>query len=187
MRRHPELLDRGSALLLLVDVQERINAVMSDQAHLVRLEVLLDSCRALDVPVVATEQYPKGLGGTVESLAGRLESPPLEKMTFSCGGSPEIVAALDIAGRTQVVVTGIEAHVCVVQTALDLLEAGYRVQVPHDAVNSRRSADRDWALRRMTAAGAVVTSTESVLFELLGRCATDEFRAVTKLIKHLPV
>jgi len=183
----PNILRRADAVLLLVDVQERINAVMADQGHVPRLEVLLDACRELDVPVVASEQYPKGLGPTLPSLAERLERPPLEKATFSCGGDDAIVGALGETGRGSVVVTGIEAHVCVVQTVLDLLERGFAVHVPHDAVGSRRPADRDRALGRMAAAGAVVTATESVLFELLERCDTDAFRAVSKMVKRIPV
>jgi len=86
-----------------------------------------------------------------------------------------------------VIVTGIEAHVCVLQTVIDLLDDGFEVHVPHDAVNSRRPSDKHWALHRMSSAGAVITSTESALFELLKRCGTDEFRAVSKLVKQLPV
>lgn len=183
----PTTLRRADAVLLLVDVQERINAVMSDQGHVPRLEVLVDACRELAVPVVSSEQYPKGLGPTLPSLAERLERPPLEKATFSCGGDDAIVGALEATGRSSVVVTGIEAHVCVVQTVLDLLERGLAVHVPHDAVNSRRPADRTRALDRMAAAGATVTTTESVLFELLERCDAAAFRTVSKMVKRIPV
>ncbi len=184
---HPETLARSRAMLLVIDVQERINGVMADQGHVSRLETLVDAFRALGLPVIATEQYPKGLGPTLPSLAGRLPAPPLEKATFSCMREPEVAAALEAARSRQVVVTGIETHVCVTQTALDLLHAGFQVQVPHDAVNSRRARDREWALRRMAAAGAVITSTESALFELLERCGTDDFKAISKLVKNLPV
>ncbi len=184
---HPETMARSRAMLLVIDVQERINGVMADQRHVPRLEVLADAFSALDLPVVATEQYPKGLGPTLPALAGRLPRPPLEKATFSCLREAEVAAAIESARARQVVVTGIETHVCVAQTALDLLHAGFQVQVPHDAVNSRRSRDRDWALHRLQAAGAVITSTESVLFELLERCGTAEFKAVSSLVKRLPV
>jgi nicotinamidase-related amidase len=187
MSQLSSLLSRNEASLLVVDVQERINSVMSDQAHLARIEVLIDACAALGVPVVTTEQYPKGLGPTVAGLSNRLPSPPLVKDTFSCAREPAARAAIEVTGRTQVVVTGIEAHVCVLQTVLDLVGSGFRVHVPHDAVNSRRVADRDWALHRMAAAGAVVTATESALFELLERCGTDDFRAVARMIKDIPV
>lgn len=187
MIAHPDTLARSRAMLLVIDVQERINGVMADQGHLPRLEVLADAFSALSLPVIATEQYPKGLGATVPGLLGKLPEAPLEKATFSCMREPHVAAAIESAKARQVVVTGIETHVCVAQTALDLLNAGFQVQVPHDAVNSRRPRDRDWALHRLAAAGAVITSTESLLFELLERCATDDFRTISKLIKNLPV
>jgi len=173
--------------LLLIDVQERINGVMVDQSHLSRQQVLLEAFGVLDLPVVTTEQYPKGLGPTLPDLADRLPSPAVEKMTFSCARQPEAMQAIEATGRKQIVVTGIETHVCVLQTALDLLDRGYDVHVPHDAVNSRRAKDKEWALHRMLAAGAVITATESALFELLERCGTDQFKAVSKMIRNIPV
>ena len=183
----PHLLDRSAAVLLVIDVQERINAVMTDQGHLPRLEVLVEACRALGVPVVASEQYPKGLGATVEPLAGLLGNTPAAKDTVSCGRDPGLRAAVEATGRSQVICTGIETHVCVLQTALDLLEAGFRVHVPHDAVNSRRPADKHWALERLQASGAQITTTESALFELVERCDTPDFKTVATLVKKLPV
>jgi nicotinamidase-related amidase len=181
------LLNRSTAILLVIDVQERINSVMTDQSHIPRLEVLVEACRALGVPVIGSEQYPKGLGGTVEPLATLLGETPAAKNTFSCVRDSGLREAIAAAGRTQVIVTGIETHVCVLSTALDLIDAGYRVHVPHDAVNSRRDADKDWALERLQQAGATITSTESALFELLERCDTDDFKTVAKLVKKLPV
>jgi nicotinamidase-related amidase len=181
------LLDRSAAVLLVIDVQERINAVMASQGHIPRIEVLIEACRALDVPVIASEQYPKGLGATVEPLAGLLDDVPDAKDTFSCARDTGLRESIAASGRTEVVVTGIESHVCVMQTVLDLIDAGYRVHVPHDAVNSRRDSDKHWALERMQAAGAQITSTESALFELLERCDTADFKTVAKLVKKLPV
>lgn len=181
------LLDRNQTLLLVVDVQDRINSVMANQSHLPRIEVLVDACAAIGVPVVVTEQYPKGLGGSVASLASRLQAPPVVKYTFSCAREPAVRSAIESHHRRQVVVAGIETHVCVLQTALDLHGAGYDVHIPHDAVNSRRQEDAKWALRRLASAGATVTSTESAIFELVERCGTDDFRAVAGLIKRLPV
>lgn len=173
--------------LLLIDVQERINGVMADQTHVSRQEVLLEAFTILETPVVTTEQYPRGLGATVPELANLLPSPAIEKMTFSCARQNQAMAAIEATGRKQIVVTGIETHVCVMQTALDLLERGYEIHIPHDAVNSRRALDKKWALHRMAAVGAVISATESVLFELLERCGTDEFKAVSKLVKKIPV
>jgi nicotinamidase-related amidase len=180
-------LHRDTAALLVIDVQERIDAVMADGRHRPRIALLLRAFAELGVPVLATEQYPKGLGVTVPELAELLPSPPLFKLAFSCAREPEPLQALQTLDRSQIVATGIEAHVCVVQTVLDLLEAGFAVHVPHDAVNSRRARDREWALERMGQAGAVVTSTESVLFELLERCASDEFRTLSRMLKDVPV
>jgi len=187
MPQTSNLLRRTDAMLLVIDVQERINAVMVDQGHLPRLEVLVEACRALSIPVIASEQYPKGLGPTVEDLAATLAETPAVKMTFSCERDTELGEMVAAASSSQIVVTGIETHVCVLQTVLDLLAAGYEVHVPHDAVNSRRLADKEWALRRMEASGAIITSTESALFELLERCDTDEFKIVAKLIKRIPI
>ena len=182
-----KLLQRDSTALLVIDVQERINSVMVDQGHLPRIEVLVEACRALEVPVIASEQYPKGLGPTVEPLAGLLGESPAAKDTFSCARDLDLREEFAATGHSQVIVTGIESHVCVLSTAIDLIEAGYRVHVPHDAVNSRRAADKQWALERMQAAGAQITTTESAVFELVERCDTPEFKAVAKLVKKLPV
>jgi nicotinamidase-related amidase len=181
------LLNRDDAALLVIDVQNKINAVMANQDHLPRIEVLIEACQSLEVPVLASEQYPQGLGPTVESLAATLGDTPPAKLTFSCARDAGLHTAIEASARQQIVVTGIEAHVCVLQTALDLLTDGYEVFVPHDAVSSRRPADKKWALHRMAAAGAVITSTESALFELVERCDTDDFKTVAKLIKKIPV
>ena len=181
------LLEKDNAALLVIDVQERINAVMADQGHLPRLEVLIEACREIGVPVLASEQYPQGLGPTVTSLAALLGKDIPGKLTFSCARDDGLRKLVEVSGRKQIVVTGIETHVCVLQTALDLLDASYEVFVPHDAVNSRRPADKEWALHRMAAAGATITSTESALFELLERCDTSDFKTVAKLIKKIPV
>jgi len=180
-------LDRELSLLLLVDVQERINSVMADQAHVSRLEVLLAAAEAMSIPVVTTEQYPKGLGPTLATLRTVTRTPALEKDTFSCARDARILAAILDSGRSQIVVTGIESHVCVLQTVLDLRDHEVSVHIPHDAVNSRRPEDKLWALNRMAAAGATITSTESVLFEWLGRCDTAEFKTISKMLKNIPV
>ncbi len=181
------LLERDRSALLVIDVQDRINAVMSDQNHLPRIEVLVEACHALRVPVLASEQYPQGLGPTVASLAAVLGEFPPAKLTFSCARDEGLRQAITDSGREQIIVTGIETHVCVLQTALDLIGGGFEVHVPHDAVNSRRPADKQWALHRLAAAGAVINSTESALFELLERCDTADFKTVAKLIKRIPV
>jgi nicotinamidase-related amidase len=137
--------------------------------------------------VISSEQYPQGLGSTVDSLATALGEQPASKLTFSCSRDDGLRHAIEASGRRQIIVTGIETHVCVLQTVIDLLNEGLEVHVPHDAVMSRRPADKEWALHRMAAAGATITSTESALFEILERCDTADFKTVAKLIKRIPV
>ena len=176
----------------LVDLAHRSGLVVAATRRLLELAELFA------VPVVLTEQYPAGLGETrAEVLADfdALTVPKrrLAKTSFGCCGDErfeeilgELRPGLEPSER-QLIVAGIEAHVCVLQTAIDLINAGYEVHVPHDAVNSRRAADKLWALERMQTAGARITTTESALFELLERCDSDEFKTVAKLVKKLPV
>lgn len=187
MSRHPQILSAREAFLVVVDVQERMNAVMASQAHLPRIEALIQGFVALGLPVQMAEQYPQGLGSTVASVAALHDQAPLIKETFSCACDHAFLQAVSALGRRQALIVGIEAHVCVLQTALDLLHLGYRVQVPHDSVQSRRSSDRDHALQRMSAAGVAVTSTESALFELLERAGSPVFKTVSGLIKEIEV
>ncbi len=181
--RSNELLSRRDSKLLIVDVQEKL------LPHIPVSEKLIDNCRRLiqaaavfEVPVSATEQYPKGLGPTVPELVELLGDIP-EKLRFSCA---EVLnwgpAASQAVDRDKVVVAGIEAHVCVQQTALDLLSQGFRVFVPADAVASRHKLDWKFALRRLADSGAVVTTTESVLFEWCEVAGTAEFKQISKLV-----
>lgn len=159
-------------------------AAMTDRERLLReIGKLLEGMKVLEVPILVTEQYPKGLGPTASALAGSMgEAEKIEKLTFSCCGSDKFWELLFQLKRKQVVVTGMETHVCVLQTVLDLLANDYQVHVPAPATCSRHEEDRQNALRRMERAGAVLTNTESVLFELLRRAGTDEFKAVQKII-----
>ncbi len=185
MQRHPQLLDRTRSGLLIVDIQQRINAVMFQGEQVVRNAVkLIRAARTLNVPIFITEQYPQGLGPTEPAVVEALEGvAPLQKMTFSCCGLPELVQNLKERPTRQVVVTGIETHVCVLQTVLDLLAQGFQVHVPCDAVSSRKELDHETALQRMAQAGAVVTTLEAVLFEWLQQAGTPEFKEVARLIK----
>jgi nicotinamidase-related amidase len=179
-------LDRGDALLLVVDVQERLATAMAPGA-LAALEkniaVLLRAARRLGMPVVATEQYPKGLGPTIASLRELLPADPMTKLEFSCGASKPIAQEILRTGRRQAIVAGMEAHVCVFQTVRDLLRGGFSVFVVQDAVISRSEANRSTGLALCERAGAVLTSTETVLFDLLGVAGTPEFKELTALIK----
>jgi nicotinamidase-related amidase len=171
------LLVRRRATLIVVDVQEGFRSydVFADVAS--ACAKLLEGSRILDVPALVSEQYPKGLGHSAPEL-GLLNEPTIEKTVFSAARAD----GFDLAGREQAIVCGIEAHVCVSQTVHDLLDIGVEVHVPADAVGSRHPLDYERGLARMQSAGAVVTSVESVLFELLERAGTPEFKAVQQLI-----
>ena len=179
-------LERDNALLLLIDVQDRLASAMPREA-LARLErnaqVLLKAARRLDLPVVATEQYPKGLGRTLPSLRELLGEAPMEKVEFSCGASKPIAERIVAAGRKQVIVAGMEAHVCVFQTVRDLLRGPFSVFVAQDAVISRTEENRAVGLRLCEKAGATLTSAETALFDLLGCAGTPEFKELAPLIK----
>ncbi len=170
--------------LLVVDVQEKLIGHMAQPERVVfNVRRLIDGARVLGLPVVATEQYPRGLGPTVPELAERLGQVP-SKMTFSCGGCPEIFEDLQRRGIGKLMVCGIEAHVCVQQTVLDLLAAGWRVYVAVDAVGSRFDVDYRTALGRMDSAGSVLTTTEAALFEWCRVAGTPEFKQISRLVQQ---
>lgn len=183
--RSSELLSRHDCRLLIVDVQEKLVPLLWQGDRIVaNCRKLIEGAKILGVPVSATEQYPKGLGRTVPELA-RLLAPPIEKLRFSCGEALDWgTAAEQPDGRHQVVVAGIETHVCVMQTVLDLLTAGYQVFVPADALSSRSELDWDVALRRMAGNGATIVTTESVLFEWCEVSGSPEFKQISTLIKQ---
>jgi len=179
------MLDRDRAALLVVDVQERLWAVMHRRQHLAdRIVVMVQGCRLLNIPVHVTEQYPQGLGSTIGPVREALgDIVPLVKMTFSCCGLTQLPEMLKKRGIGQVILTGIEAHVCVLQTALDLLSGGFRVHLLTDAVSSRNQADQETALRRLWREGVVLSTVETALFELLTTADAPEFKAMSGLIK----
>jgi nicotinamidase-related amidase len=171
------LLDRDRTALIVVDVQEGFRPYESFAGVADACAKLVRAARILDVPRVVSEQYPKGLGHTAPEV-GLEGERPLEKSVFSAARAD----GFDLAGRDQALVCGIETHVCVSQTVLDLLERGVEVQVPADAVGSRHGIDYERGLERLERAGAVVTTVEAALFELLERAGTPEFKALQKLI-----
>ena len=168
--------------LLVIDVQEKLVPRILDTASLVRdIAFLIDVARILNMPVQCTEQYPRGLGATVPELAEKLPLRP-DKVAFSSCAVPEVVQTFHLEARPKIVLCGIETHVCVSQTVHDLVERGVEVHVPADAVGSRHELDYQRGLERMERAGAVVTTVEAALFELLERAGTPEFKAVQRLI-----
>jgi len=182
--RSPELMSVGDTALLIVDVQEKLVPAIADHERVVfNARRLIDGAKILGIPVVATEQYPKGLGPTVPELAERLGSIPA-KLTFSCSGCPEVFEKLREDGINKILVAGIEAHVCVQQTVLDLLGDAWRVYLAIDAVGSRFPLDRDTAFRRMDSSGAVLTTTEAALFEWCYIAGTPEFKKISRLVRE---
>lgn len=179
------ILDADRAQLLIVDVQERLAPAMHEgDAMIGRCEVLMKAAGIMDVPILVSEQYPKGLGPTVASLKALAEeSAILGKVHFSCVNDPDLKGALSENERPQVVIGGIEAHVCVLQTALGLTEAGYEVAVAADAVTSRNPESVSLALARIEGSGVSVVNTEMVLFEWMHSAGTPEFKQVSALIK----
>lgn len=182
--RSLELASRHDTRLLIVDVQEKFVPTISEIDRVIENCVkLARGAKILGVPVSATEQYPKGLGPTVPEIAEHLDEVP-EKLDFSCLNALDWTARNDDSeARSRVIVAGIEAHVCIQQTALDLLAHGFRVYIPADAVGSRRPVDREFALQRMCDSGAVITTTESILFELCQTAGTPEFKEISQLVK----
>lgn len=183
--RHPKILEKEKTALLVVDIQERIINVMREPQEVIANTIkLIKGCNLLGVPVFYTEQYPKGLGPTVKEILDELRNAQYaDKMSFSCSGAGELFAELKLKNISQVVLCGIESHVCVQQTAMDLIANEFQVNLPADAVSSRKEKDYWIALDRMRSHGVEVTTTESVLFELLTVCGTDVFKQVSKLVK----
>ena len=170
-------LDRERAALVVVDVQEAFRpAVQGFDEVVENTRRLMDGAEILGIPVIVTEQYPKGLGRTVPELG---DVDPVEKTCFSAARAE----GFELDGREQALVCGIEAHVCVSQTAHDLLERGLEVHVASDAVTSRTAANKEVGLHKMEQSGAIVTSVETALFELLGAAGSEEFKQVQRLVK----
>lgn len=179
---------RDRTVLAVIDLQERLLGAFPDER---RQPVIDRACLAVDVagvlglPILVSEQYPKGLGPTIPAIRERLGEAfaPIEKLAFSCGRSPEFKKALEATGKRDVMILGVEAHVCVLQTTLDLIRDGYHVHVVTDAVTSRRDRDRDAGLALMDKAGAVLGTAEIFAFQLLERAGSDEFKQISKLVR----
>ena len=182
-------LEPASSLLLVVDMQERLAAAIPAaviERTIANAVVLLEAAALLGVPVVASEQYPKGLGATVAPIAEKLTAlgvQAVDKLTFDVCGEPRLAGAIRDHARRSVVVAGVETHVCVFQTVRELVRQGFDVRVAADAVASRREENRALGLSMCERAGAVVMPTEAVAFDWLGRAGTDAFRAISKLVR----
>ncbi|MDA3880323.1 MAG: hydrolase [Prolixibacteraceae bacterium] len=178
-------LRKENTLGVVIDIQERLFPVMSNK------ELLLENCKkligglnVLETPLLVTQQYTKGLGATLPELSDMVnEFSPIEKTSFSCYDEPDFIGALEETDRKNVIICGIESHVCVLQTALDLKEAGYSPVVVFDCISSRNESDKALALERFRHEGIMVSGTESVLFELTKGAKAPEFKAISKIVK----
>jgi nicotinamidase-related amidase len=178
------LLKEDSALLI-IDIQERIVPHMAERELLIaNTQKLIQGFKILTIPIVVSEQYRKGLGLTIpEILNCTGEINVFEKISFSCCDDKAIMGAISAKNKKNIIICGIETHVCVLQTAMDLLEKGMLPVIVADCVSSRKETDKDMALRRMEKAGVIITSSESLLFELTRFAGTDTFKTISKLVK----
>jgi nicotinamidase-related amidase len=182
-------LKREDCLLVVVDIQERLYGAMDagfKDTFLKNSIVLIETAKASGIPLVVSEQYPKGLGKTVSEISRSLgDIPCLEKFSFSCYREKALKNAIDSTGKRAAIICGIETHVCVMQTVLDLMAAGYSVAVASDAVCSRRMHDRLTALEAMGRSGALIYSTETIAFMLMEKAGTPLFKQISPLFKDL--
>jgi nicotinamidase-related amidase len=178
------ILTEEETVFMVVDIQERLVPAMPEGQKVIRnTNILLNLCKKLDIPIIVTEQYPKGLGKTVSEVSDNLgELTVYEKISYT-GYTDDVKSALKQLGKKKVIIAGIETHVCVLQTTRDLLANGYQVFVLGDAVSSRTKENYQNGLSLMSAMGAVVTNTETVVFDILKQAGTPLFKEMSKLIK----
>ncbi len=176
---------RNQTSAVVIDVQEKLFPLIHEHEQIAKnMSILIQGLKNLQIPLLVTQQYTKGLGGTIPQVNEAIgDYNHIEKMAFSCCGDEGFMGEFKKLGKKNVIVMGIESHVCVLQTTLDFLEAGYQPVVIEDCVSSRKLNDKKIALKRMRAAGAVVSTYESILFELTEVSGTDLFKSIVKLIK----
>ena len=179
------MLEIEKTCLVVVDVQGKLAQLMWDKDRLFNnIEILVKSANILGIPILWCQQYPKALGETIEQVAAHLKDiSPCDKKSFSCCGNEEFAEKLHAVGRRQFLLCGIETHICVYQTTMDLLDRDYDVEVVGDAVSSRTKENKDAGLSRIKWEGAAITTTEMALFELLGTADHEKFREIAKLVK----
>lgn len=174
-----------NSAVVIIDIQEKLFRVMYEKEALSsNIQKLIKGIQIMDIPIIVTEQNPDGLGLTIPEISNILPGlQPIPKFSFSCCGEESFQRKLEELHRKQVLITGIETHICVYQTAIDLLSLGYEVQIVADCVSSRTQENRDLALNRMSMEGALLTSTEMVLFELLKTAKEERFKAISAIVK----
>jgi len=185
MGQEPRIFKESTAFVV-VDFQEALMKAMEPalkEKAVNNLRILCEAMSILNVPIVVTEQYPKGLGRTIPEVKEKIQQTPIEKIVFSCCQDEKFMSAIDALKKKATILTGVETHVCVLQTCLDLLAKGYAVHVVSNAVASRTADDWSIALRLMEKAGAWITTSEIILFQLLGRAGTEEFKKISRLVK----
>ena len=185
---HPTQLIASETTLVVVDVQEKLMPkIHGGQSLLANIEFLLDAAAIIGLDRIGTEQYPAGLGPTVASLAAKLPATRPDKVGFSCCAIESFVPKLHEANKTRIILTGIESHVCILNTALDLLAESFWVYLPVDAISSRYLIDHETALRRLEGAGVILTTSETVVFELTGGAGHPRFKEISALIRKRSV
>jgi nicotinamidase-related amidase len=179
------MLECSNTVLLIVDIQEKlVRAIHAREDLILKAQQLVQGATALNVPILCTEQNPKGLGLTVQEIRAVIPGvQPISKFSFGCGGCKEFMDALRAAGRPNVMIAGIETHVCVYQTTRELLDKGYAVEVVADACSSRTPQNKQIGLDKMRAAGAAITCVETALFELLKVAEGPEFKKILQIVK----
>jgi nicotinamidase-related amidase len=177
---------KEDTLAVIIDIQERLFPHIYDNEKLLDNSVkLISGLQTLEIPLVITEQYTKGLGKTLEPIVKQLETSyePIEKIDFSCYGSSDFANLIKKHNKRNIIIFGIETHVCVLQTTLDLIENGYNPIIIEDCVSSRKINDKNIAIERMRQEGAIISSLESILFELCRKAGNDNFKSISKLVK----
>ena len=175
----------NNTVALVIDIQEKLFPHIDNHDRMLRnSEILLAGLQVLGIPVIVTEQYPKGLGSTINEIRNLItDFHPIEKLSFSCCGEENFLKTVQGYGKRNIVILGIETHVCVLQTVMDLIERGYQPVIIEDCVSSRKPSDREIALKRMAREGVIITTYESILFELCEVAGTDQFKQISKLVK----
>lgn len=178
-------IDKAKSIAVMIDIQERLFPVMNEKVLLLEnSQKLLKGLVALGIPVLVTEQYTKGLGETLPELKACMSDfSPIEKRSFSCYDSPAFVEAMEEIDRPNVILFGIESHVCLLQTAVDLKAAGYQPVVVADCTASRKKSDYQFAMERFRFEGIMVSSYEAVLFELTRSAASEHFKSISQIVK----
>jgi nicotinamidase-related amidase len=179
------LIKKEETLGLVIDIQDKLFPHIQENERIKNNSIkLIEGLKILNIPIIVTQQYTSGLGETIADIKARLDSfEPIEKLSFSCYKEPKFTAKLKESGKKNVIICGIETHICILQTALDMLSNGYTPVIIADCTSSRKVHDKLHALERMRQSGVVVSTYESVLFELLTVAGTDEFKAISKLVK----